>query len=126
MAVRKAVVTVQIFRLERCAAFGQVRRACAVHPLNGGNASGDQCRVFQCADAQRQVVALTEQIHGTIAQIHLHRHVAIALQKHRQQAAQMRQRERQRRTHTNGPPWLGGLAGDALLHLFDFAEQAQG
>ncbi|MNY27157.1 hypothetical protein D3C86_1610500 [compost metagenome] len=38
----------------------------------------------------------------------------------------MRQGKRQRRADANGAARFGGLAGDALLHLLDFAEQAQG
>lgn len=38
----------------------------------------------------------------------------------------MGHRERQRRAQANGAPGFDGLAGDALLHLLDFAEQAQG
>ncbi len=49
----------------------------------------------------------------------------MALQKQRQQAAQVRHGERQRCAEANGTARLAGLAADALLHLFDFIEQAQ-
>jgi hypothetical protein len=111
--------------LERRATFAQVRRAGAIHSLDGGDAPGDQRRVFQHADAQRQVVTFAEQVHRPVTQIHFHRDLAIALQKQRQQTTQMRHGKRQRRTDANRPARLGGLAGDALLHLLDFAQQAQ-
>jgi len=52
--------------------------------------------------------------------------VGVALQEQRPQAAQVRHGERQRRAQANGAAGVGVLAGDALLHLFDFAERAQG
>ncbi|MNL56753.1 hypothetical protein D3C87_1802700 [compost metagenome] len=93
MAIRQAVMIVQVFGLERRAALGQVRRAGAIHALDGGDASGDQRRIFQIADAQGQIVALAEQVHWPVAQVDFHRDVAISLQEQRQQTAQVRQCE---------------------------------
>jgi hypothetical protein len=74
-------MVVQVFRFERRAALGQVSRAGAIHPLDGGDATGDQRRVFQHANAQRQVVTLAQQVHRPVTQVHFHRDLAVALQK---------------------------------------------
>jgi len=50
----------------------------------------------------------------------------MALQEQRQQTTQMGHGKRQRRAEANGAARFAVLAGNALLHLLDFTEQAQG
>ena len=50
----------------------QVCRTRAVDALDIGNTPRNQAGVLQRANAQRQVVALADQVHGAVAEVHLY------------------------------------------------------
>ena len=119
-----AVVLEQILGPFRRTALRKVRGRCAHHLPARRNAARDEIGILQATDADRDVIALIDEVDLPIVVNEFDRHSGIAIEKPRDGRSQMQDAEGHRRRDSQRAARLRLKARDLELSVFDFFERA--